>query len=796
MPSLVQGFEYDVFISYRHKDNRYDGWVTEFVANLKKELEATFKEDVSVYFDENPHDGLLETHEVNDSLKSKLKCLIFIPIISQTYCDPKSFAWRHEFQAFRDSAVTDAIGLKVKLANGNVGSRILPVKIHELDSADKQTLESELGGVMRAIDFIYKSSGVNRPLRPKEEEANEAHTVYRNQINKVANSIKELITGLKAEKAGSVVPSVEPVVPGPKTVKPKVKRNLAYISSATLFILIVSYVGFYFFGGKLSMNPPVEKSIAVIPFSNMSDSKEQEYFSDGMTEDILNQLVKISDLKVKSRTSTLQYKATTKSISEIGDELDVAHLVEGSVRRVGNNVRIVVQLIDVKTDVHMWSETYDREMKDVLSIQSEIAIEIANALHAQLTTAERKNIEKEKASDVTAYDYYLKARDILRESNLKREDIEHAFMLVNEALKRDRNFAGAYALNGFIWFQKRMHGTEYKIWKDSSLYYASKAIGLDNRDPYGFVVRGFIRRYLGQMKDANDDFRNAYDVAPNNAEILEPYGYLLLRERNEKGADLILRSIEDQFSASDPEYYLVWDDALFYIGDFELREKILKKSKSMSPGSIWGPWYLANLYHDNFKFDEALVELEQARKINPENQGVIDRFGWVYYLKQDYEKAAKYWSMYKEIESRFDDTTMMVPFRHRLAMAYKKMGKTKEADALVREQMRLTNAIINRTKGVGTWGNRGNAYYDAAVCHAYFGDKQKAIEALDSAVNRYDFWWAWGFENDPAFESLRNEKGFQNVKAAIDDIFKFRQEAFSKAINRLEASNDLKRILK
>src|SRR5688572_33232205 len=104
MPSLFPGFEYDIFISYRHKDNKGDHWVTEFVNALKTELEATFKEDISIYFDENPHDGLLETHDVDDSLKEKLKCLIFIPIISQTYCDPKSFAWTKEFLDFKRSA--------------------------------------------------------------------------------------------------------------------------------------------------------------------------------------------------------------------------------------------------------------------------------------------------------------------------------------------------------------------------------------------------------------------------------------------------------------------------------------------------------------------------------------------------------------------------------------------------------------------------------------------------------------------------------------------------------------------
>ncbi len=101
MPSLLPGFEYDIFISYRQKDNKGGRWITEFVNSLKTELESTLKEDVSIYFDENSHDGLLETHDVGDSLKEKLKCLILIPIVSQTYCDSKSFAWNSEFLAFK-----------------------------------------------------------------------------------------------------------------------------------------------------------------------------------------------------------------------------------------------------------------------------------------------------------------------------------------------------------------------------------------------------------------------------------------------------------------------------------------------------------------------------------------------------------------------------------------------------------------------------------------------------------------------------------------------------------------------
>src|SRR6185295_13882736 len=182
MPSILPGFEYDIFISYRHNDNR-SGWVTEFVKALKEELATTIKDPVSVYFDSNPYDGLLETHNVDKSLEGKLKCMIFIPIISQTYCDPKSFAWQNEFCAFNKLSKEDQFGRDVRLGNGNVVSRILPIKIHDLDADDNKLLEMELGGVLSAIEFIFKSAGVNRPLRAAEENAqdNQNKTFYRDQ---------------------------------------------------------------------------------------------------------------------------------------------------------------------------------------------------------------------------------------------------------------------------------------------------------------------------------------------------------------------------------------------------------------------------------------------------------------------------------------------------------------------------------------------------------------------------------------------------------------------------------------
>ena len=226
MPSVTQNFEYDIFISYRHNDNR-SGWVTEFVKALQEELAATIKEPVSVYFDSNPHDGLLETHNVDKSLEGKLRCLIFIPILSQTYCDPKSFAWQHEFCSFNKISKEDQFGRDVKLSNGNVTSRILPIKIHDLDSDDKATIENEIDGILRAIDFIYKEPGVNRPLKPHDDRSlNLVKSDYKNQVNKVANAIKEIISTLK-----------NPISQAPRTINNENQQRLLPNQKPNSFLL-------------------------------------------------------------------------------------------------------------------------------------------------------------------------------------------------------------------------------------------------------------------------------------------------------------------------------------------------------------------------------------------------------------------------------------------------------------------------------------------------------------------------------------------------------------------------------
>ncbi|MGI4864435.1 MAG: hypothetical protein ACRYFZ_10990 [Janthinobacterium lividum] len=199
MAALLPEFEYDIFISYRHNDNLFDGWVTEFVTRLQDELAATVKERLTIYFDKDVRDGLGDNQLVGPSLEHRLRSFILIPLISQTYCQTERFSWQHEFMPFLQEAQRSRLGLDLRLPSGNVGSRILPVRIHNLDLVDERLLEKTMGRQLRTIDFVYQELGVNRPLRPEDEEHSHSPNglLYRNQINKVANAIKELVAAVR-----------------------------------------------------------------------------------------------------------------------------------------------------------------------------------------------------------------------------------------------------------------------------------------------------------------------------------------------------------------------------------------------------------------------------------------------------------------------------------------------------------------------------------------------------------------------------------------------------------------------
>ena len=496
MTSIIEGFNYDIFISYRQKDNKHDGWVTEFVSNLKGELESTFKEDIGVYFDINPHDGLLETHDVDASLKEKLKCLIFIPVLSRTYCDPKSFAWVNEFMTFVKQATDDQYGLKVKLPNGNITSRVLPITIHDLDSDDASLCESVLRGFVRGIDFIYKEAGVNRPLTPYDDpKTNLNKTRYRNQINKVALAIKEIITAIK-----------KPGQSGEVTVKTG--------KSTSVMESVAEY----------------EKSIAVLPFINDSPDQENTYFINGVMEEILNNLQKIKDLRVISRTSVEQYRGHRKPVSEIAEELGVNYIVEGSGQKYGNAFRLRTQLIKAERETHLWGESFQKninDIEDIFNIQIQIAELIASELKAVISPEEKQLVEKIPTKYITAFDLYLKGKFNMYKAT--QEDVDTALYCFEQAKEKDPEFALAYSGIAMVWMFRQQLGWASPEEAGPQLMEAiGKALELD--DTLAEVHYSMAVVYVYGMWDwesGESSFRKAIDINPNHAEAHGIYSHLL-----------------------------------------------------------------------------------------------------------------------------------------------------------------------------------------------------------------------------------------------------------------------------
>src|SRR5436190_12649058 len=233
-----------------------------------------------------------------------------------------------------------------------------------------------------------------------------------------------------------------------------VRKHRAHVRwaeiGAALLVLIAIVIAFFFVSRKTTHSPlsVADKSIAVLPFENLSSEKQNEYFADGVQDEILTNLARIADLKVISRTSVMQCKTgVARNLREIGQQLGVAHLLEGSVQRAANKIRVNAQLIDARTDAHLWAQTYDRDLADVFAIQSEIATAIADQLQARLSPNEKAAIEKPPTTDLAAFDLYTRAKTLLLSLGFNLNNLpslQQAIELLNQAVGRDPAFFEAY----------------------------------------------------------------------------------------------------------------------------------------------------------------------------------------------------------------------------------------------------------------------------------------------------------------------------------------------------------------
>jgi len=785
MSSLIQGYEYDIFISYRQKDNKHDGWVTEFVDNLKGELESTFKEEISVYFDINPHDGLLETHDVDASLKDKLKCLIFIPIISRTYCDPKSFAWEHEFKAYVEQASQDQFGLKVKLPNSNVTSRVLPVRIYDLDTNDIKLCESLLGGVLRSVDFIYKSAGVNRPLRVNEDHPSDNlnKTYYRDQINKVANSIKEIITAI-----GQHIPHKEEV---PKEVfkpiaVPK-KNNRIKIIIATVVVLALIVLGYFLIPALSKPKVQLEKSIAVLPFRNDSPNDSTTYFLNGVMAEILSNLQKIGEFsRVLSRESVEQFRINTgKSMPEIAKKLNVNYIVEGSGQKYGDKFVLRVQLIVANNEKHLWGKSYDREIRktsDIISIQSEIAQSIAAELKTIITPEEKQLINKIPTANLTAYDFYQQGREEHTKywiTNINKAALQKAEALYHKALKYDSSFAQAYSGLAMVYWDKYYRKEkEYfsKKFMDSVLILANIALSYDNHLSEPYTLRGRYYSEIGKPEQAIEEYDKAIKLNPND--------WMAYREKgNFYYANDLVNNIDNYQKAAFlnrgvelPDLLADIGFAYFCAGFPEKAKQYYQDKLKLDDDSLsyYGSLSVSENQQSNLK--KSIEYGEKGYAIDSTNAGILEMLGKDYASLGQYKESLKY---YKKLYEGFKTMgEILIGVMHRIGYAYWQNGYKKEAEYYFNEQIKYCNSMIELKRA---WGNF-YTYYDLAGVYAFIGDKDKAYKNLRvfNQIQRVPLWMAHYIKTDPLFNSIRNEPEFQQIARDIEAKYQAEHERVRK----------------
>jgi tetratricopeptide (TPR) repeat protein len=689
MSSIIEGYNYDIFISYRQKDNKGDRWVSEFVEALKTELESTFKEEISVYFDINPHDGLLETHDVDASLKDKLKCLVFIPIISRTYCDPKSFAWEHEFRAFVEQASHDRFGLKVKLPNGNVAGRVLPVRIHDLDAEDIKECESVLGSILRGVEFIYKEPGVDRPLTIKDnEEKNLNKTSYRNQINKAALAIREVIQGMKAAPVPDVkekLPQREPLENVPKERRVEMQKNLngskwfkwlsgLLIIAVVAVAVILVYREIFRKDKADHVKSKGEIAVAVMPFQNMTSDTTWNIWQDGIQEILINTLSTSEELnirQVETVKSLIQgkgltnYASITPSVAgKISQKLDADIFVSGKIIQSGQTLRVYAQITESKSHEIFKSFQIDGNSRDILLIIDSLSYMVKDFLILSKLRKESSPIFQLHSSVTTnspeAYRYYLCGQNAYDEGNLGA-----ATEWCLKALELDSNFTSAaymipytYSFRGLyedakkwclkLYAKREQLTVAYKLKADLNYAYYfetpyeeiecdKQLIKIDDQSPYNYASLGFDYMRLMQYDKAINAYEKVLEiytkwgVKPEFDYYYTLLGYAYHKTDQYKKEAKLYRKAQKYFP-DDVALLANWIVLSISLGDDikanRLIEKYISSAKDSKASDADIAAGLANLYSMAEMPDESEEYLRKALSLEPENPLRMNNLAW------------------------------------------------------------------------------------------------------------------------------------------------------------------------
>jgi TolB-like protein/lipopolysaccharide biosynthesis regulator YciM len=501
------------------------------------------------------------------------------------------------------------------------------------------------------------------------------------------------------------------------------KLNLYIILGLSLaVVLLLSDRIFNVTGGANSTLP--EKSIAVLPFINLSNDPDQEYFSDGLTDDILTQLAKIEDFRVISRTSVMQYKDNPPPLSEIGQKLNVGLILEGSVQKSGTQMRITAQLINAKTDKHIWAESYDRPVEDLFSVQRELALAIAEIMKAKLSPEEEKGIQSNPTDNIEAYQLFQRGEYYLNQPHYSEEEWRKAIDYFNEAVSLDPQFAEAYGqltkCHSRLYYLKSDHTPERK---ERAEIAAEKALLLDHDNPYILLYVGYYHLWTQEDKNtALRYFERAAKKLNNNVEVLKAKSsiYEVIGEwdkyidTNEKGIEI---SPLDLACITNLCY------GYFYVQRYAEALELNDRATNLAPDAAWNHLIRGFILISADKAnDESRKSLEKVHKDH-------SWYLWAFYFQNMFE--VKYQDLLKLLEHYPEGIThkmMRAPQALLAAHIFSILNQQDKADSAYSVALEILEEEIQT--------HEDDHRYQSALGLAYAGtgNREAAIRAGKRAI--------------------------------------------------------------
>ncbi len=552
--------------------------------------------------------------------------------------------------------------------------------------------------------------------------------------------------------------AIQEAVPPAAVSKPR-RRFLRVLVPAAIsvaaVILVVLFNPFNLQIGFRKTAAQDRKSVAVLPFTNMSGREEDEFFSDGITDDIIAQLSNIADLKVISRTSVMQYKNTSKNLRDIARELDVATVLEGSVRRADNQVRIVAQLIDATSDRHLWAHTYDKELTQVFAIQSDVARQIASALEAKLSPQEKELLGKKPTENLDAYSYYLKGREYY--NRYTNRDNENAIELFKKALELDPDYALAYAGLGDAYGQRQKYGFPRAL-IDSAIAVSNKAISLDPDCAEGYKALGLAYGEKGWIRKALEMYQKAVELNPNYHPAIGNIGYM--KERlGELDEALRYQKRALDLDPMIPYSYLGVAGVYAMLGDYEKAVEWSEKALALQPDLTSAEWGLGIVDMERGENEKALGRARKILSAQPGDPMGLFLAAYAEFLSANYSRAEEYYDKMMAIDSTWGCSS--------LGYIYWKTGRKDEA------QRMFSLALRNDEDRLEQGNEDPDILVDMAEVNAVLGKKAEACELLQKAIDAG--WRNYRYaEVVPFFENLRDEDRFKqmmaSVKAKVDEM--------------------------